>query len=48
MDIEPPIEEAHYIGLKTRISTTGSYIINAVGLAPEVTGVDVIFLLVFD
>ena len=45
MDIEPPIEEAHYIGLKTRISTMEPYIVIAVELAPELTSVDVILLL---
>ncbi|KAI9456834.1 hypothetical protein BJY52DRAFT_1187669 [Lactarius psammicola] len=45
IDIELPTKETHYIGLKTRISTMGSYIVIAVGLAPEFTGVDVILLL---
>lgn len=45
MDIELPIRVRHYVGLKTRISTMGSYIIIAIGLAPEVTGADLILLL---
>ncbi|KAI9439214.1 hypothetical protein H4582DRAFT_124341 [Lactarius indigo] len=45
VDIELPTKETHYIGLKARISTIGSYIIIAVGLAPEVNGTDVILLL---
>lgn len=44
IDIELPTKETHYIGLKTRISTIGSYIIIAVGLGPEVNGADVILL----
>ena len=45
IEIELPIKETHYIGPKTRISTMGSYITIAVGLAPEVTGAHVILLL---
>lgn len=45
VDIGLPIAETHYIGLKTRILTVGSYIIIAVRLGSKLMGVDVISLL---
>jgi hypothetical protein len=44
VDIALPTEETHYIGLRTHMSMMGPYIIVAVGLSPEGTGKDVLFL----
>lgn len=45
LDIELPTKDTHYIGLQTRTTTMGSYIVIVVGLAPEVTGANIILLL---
>ena len=44
MDIALPTKEAYFIGLRAHMSMMGSYIIVAVGLPPEGTGIDVLLL----
>lgn len=39
-----PTKETDYIGLKAHMSMMGSYIIIAVGLPPEATGIDILLL----
>ena len=39
-----PTKETHYIGLKAHMSMMGPYIVIAVGLPPEATGIDILLL----
>ena len=39
-----PTKETHYIGLKAHMLMMGPYIVIAVGLPPEATGIDILLL----